>query len=72
MKKIKTLPKDIENKIDAQVAELKQMILDNYKDATADQMELDLLEKLQGIGKTSMEGYMLKKTLNKSQYMRLN
>jgi len=64
MKKIKTLPKDIENKIDAQVAELKQMILDNYKDVTADQMELNLLEKLQGIGKTSMEGYMLKKTLN--------
>ena len=64
MKEIKTLPKDIENKIDAQIAELKQMILDNYKDATADQMELSLFEKLQGIGKTSMEGYMLKKTLD--------
>jgi len=62
MKKTKTLPKDIENKIDAQIAELKQMILDNYRDATADKMELDLLERLQGIGKTSMEGYMLKKT----------
>ena len=62
MKKTKTLPKDIENKIDVQIAELKQMILDNYRDATADKMELDLLERLQGIGKTSMEGYMLKKT----------
>ena len=62
MKQTKTLPKDIEDKLDAQIAGLKQMILDNYKDATADKMELDLLVKLQDIGKTSMEGYMLKKT----------
>jgi hypothetical protein len=62
LQKTKILPKDIENKIDVQIAELKQMILDNYRDATADKMELDLLERLQGIGKTSMEGYMLKKT----------
>jgi len=64
MKQIKVLPKNIESKLDAQLADLKQMILDNYKDATADKMELDLLVKLQDIGKTSMEGYMLKKTQN--------
>ena len=64
MKQTQTLPKDIENKIDAQIAELKEMILDNYRDTTADKMELDLLVKLQDIGKTSMEGYMLKKTQN--------
>jgi hypothetical protein len=64
MKQTKTLPKNIEKRIDAQIAELKQMVLDNYRDATADKMELDLFVKLQDIGKTSMEGYMLKKTQN--------
>ena len=64
MKQIKVLPKNIEEKLDAQMIELKQMILDNYRDSTADKMELDLLVKLQDIGKTSMEGYMLKKTQN--------
>ena len=64
MKQTKVLPTNIEEKLDAQLADLKQMILDNYRDATADKMELDLLVKLQDIGKTSMEGYMLKKTQN--------
>jgi len=64
MKQTKTLPKDIEEKLDAQLANLKQMILDNYRDATAYKMEVDILSKVQDIGKTSMEGYMLKKTQN--------
>jgi len=64
MKQIKTLPKNIEEKLDAQLADLKQMILDNYRDATAYKMEVDVFTKVQDIGKTSMEGYMLKKTHN--------
>ena len=64
MKQTKELPKNIEEKLDAQLADLKKMILDNYSDATADKMELDVLTKVQGIGKTSMEAYMLKKTQN--------
>ena len=46
MKQTKILPKNIEEKLDAQLADLKQMILDNYKDATADKMELDVLVKV--------------------------
>jgi len=64
MKQTKTLPKNIEEKLDAQLADLKKMILDNYRDATAYEMEVDVLTKVQDIGKTSMEGYMLKKTQN--------
>jgi len=64
MKQTKELPKNIEEKLDAQLASLKKMILDNYRDATAYEMELDVLTKVQDIGKTSMEGYMLKKTQN--------
>ena len=64
MKHTKALPKNIEEKLDIQLGELKQMILDNYRDATADKMELDIFVKLQDIGKVSMEGYMLKKTQN--------
>ena len=55
------LPKNIENKLDKQLSELKKMILDNYDDSTADVMELTLFSRLQDIGKTSMEGYMEKK-----------
>ena len=55
------LPKNIENKLDEQLSELKKMILDNYDDSTADVMELTIFSKLQDIGKTSMEGYMKKK-----------
>lgn len=61
MKQTAKLPTKIEEKIDAQIAELKNMILENYKDTTADKMELDLFIKLQDIGKTSMQGYMEKK-----------
>jgi len=64
MKQTKTLPKNIEEKLDAQLADLKKMILDNYRDATAYKMEVDVFTKVQDIGKTSMEGYMLKKTQN--------
>jgi hypothetical protein len=64
MKQTKILPKNIEEKLDAQLADLKKMILDNYRDATAYKMEVDILTKVQDIGKTSMEGYMLKKTQN--------
>jgi len=64
MKQTKELPKNIEEKLDTQLAGLKKMILDNYRDATAYEMELDVLTKVQDIGKTSMEGYMLKKTQN--------
>jgi len=64
MKQTKTLPKNIEEKLDAQLADLKKMILDNYRDATAYEMEVDVLTKVQDIGKTSMEGYMLKKIQN--------
>ena len=63
MKQTKKLPKNIEEKIDAQILELKNMILENYKDTTADKMELDLFVKLQDIGKTSMQGFFEKKTL---------
>lgn len=55
------LPTNIEDKIDAQLLELKNMILNNYKESTADKMELDIFMKLQDIGKTSMEAYMEKK-----------
>ena len=55
------LPKNIEDKLDKQLSELKKMILDNYDDSTADVMELNLFSRLQDIGKTSMEGYMKKK-----------
>jgi len=64
MKQTKVLPTNIEEKLNIQLGELKQMILDNYRDATADKMELDIFVKLQDIGKVSMEGYMLKKTQN--------
>ena len=56
------LPKNIEDKIDKQISELKKMILDDYDNATADVMELNLFSRLQDIGKTSMEGYLKKKT----------
>ena len=55
------LPSGIEDKIDTQISELKDMILKNYKETTADKMELDIFVKLQDIGKTSMLGYMEKK-----------
>ena len=40
-KQTKTLPKNIEEKLDAQLANLKQMILDNYRDATAYELVLE-------------------------------
>ena len=64
MKQVNKLPSSIEDKIDAQIVELKNMILENYKETTADKMEIDLFMKLQDIGKTSIQGYMEKKTLN--------
>lgn len=35
MEQTKTLPKNIEEKLDAQLTDLKKMILDNYRDAKA-------------------------------------
>ncbi len=61
MQNTKKLSNELESKIDVQVEDLKRMILDNYKDATADEMELDIFMKVKDIGKTSMEAYMKKK-----------
>ncbi len=61
MKQVNKLPNSIEDKIDAQMVELKNMILENYKETTADKMEIDIFMKLQDIGKISMQGYLKKK-----------
>jgi hypothetical protein len=61
MKQVDKLSNCIEDKIDSQILELKNMILENYKETTADKMEIDLFMKLQDIGKISMQGYMEKK-----------
>ena len=57
----------IDQEIDKQVEELKRMIEDRYKDATMDEMELSVFKHLQGIGKTVLEGYIEKKTLNSKE-----
>jgi hypothetical protein len=61
MKQVDKLSNCIEDKIDSQILELKNMILENYKETTADKMEIDIFMKLQDIGKISMQGYMEKK-----------
>ncbi|SFV64957.1 hypothetical protein MNB_SV-12-159 [hydrothermal vent metagenome] len=66
------LAKDkIDQEINRQVEELKKMIHERYKDATMDEMELAVFKHLQGIGKTVLEGYIEKKTLNSNQSKRL-
>ena len=65
-----TLPKGFEDKLDEQLAELKKLVLDNYEDATADKMEWDLFFKVQEIGRTALESYMVKKTTDSNQYIR--
>jgi len=62
------LPEKFELKLDEQLDQLKKLVLNNYKDTTADKMELDLFFKVHEIGKTAMESYMLKKTMNSSRY----
>jgi len=57
----------IDQEINKQVEELKRMIEDRYKDATMDEMELSVFKHLQGIGKTVLEGYIEKKTLNSKE-----
>ncbi len=61
----------IDQEIDKQVEELKKMIEERYKDATMDEMELAVFKHLQGIGKTVLEGYIEKKTLNSKEWKRL-
>ena len=62
------LPEKFELKLDEQFDQLKKLVLNKYKDTTADKMELDLFSKVHEIGKTAMESCMLKKTMNSSRY----
>jgi hypothetical protein len=54
----------INQEINKQIEELKKMVDERYKNATMDEMELAVFQRLQGIGKTVLEGYIEKKTLN--------
>ena len=57
----------IYQEIDKQVEELKKLIDERYKEATMAEMEIAIFNHLQGIGKTALDGYYRKKTLNSSQ-----
>ena len=71
MKNSNPTKEKIDQEINKQVEELKKMIDERYKDATMDEMELSVFKHLQGIGKTVLEGYIEKKTLNSNQSKRL-
>ena len=62
------LPEKFELKLDEQFDQLKKLVLNKYKDTTADKMELDLFHKVHEIGKIAMESYMLKKTMNSNRH----
>ena len=53
--------------IDKQIETLKRMVEERYKDATMDEMEVAVFKHLQGVGKSVLEEYYLKKTLNSRQ-----
>jgi len=57
----------IYEEIDKQIEALKRMVEERYKDATMDEMELAVFKHLQGVGKSVLEEYYRKKTLNSNQ-----
>lgn len=71
MKKNEKITQEINQEIDKYVAELKQMLEDNYNDSTMAQMEWKTLDHVQDIAKAVLSGYIKKKMLNSSQLKRL-
>ena len=61
MKEKNQVEEKIFQEIDKQVEELKEMINEQYKNATIDEMELLVLSRVQGIGRSALEGYYKKK-----------
>ena len=61
MKEKNQVEEKIFQEIDKQVEELKEMINEQYKNATMDEMELLVLSRVHGIGRSALEGYYKKK-----------
>ena len=64
MKNSNPTKEKIYEEIDKQIEALKRMVEERYKDATMDEMELAVFKHLQGVGKSVLEEYYQKKTLN--------